>query len=95
MTLFMKKRWFSAILVSALAALFMAGLLLVSFHHHDDTGQHSDCNICAAANLITSTVFSCFVLYLFSPVSCLIQPEKKAFLSLGFFPGVSGRSPPA
>jgi hypothetical protein len=95
MDLIFKKRRFSAFLASALAVLLLAGLLLVSCHHHDDAEEHHNCNICAAAHQITSTVFSFFILYLFSAVSFPVLPDFFTFPSQDFLPGTPGRSPPA
>jgi hypothetical protein len=85
----------TGILAFALAVFLLAGIFLVAYHHHDDAREHDDCNICTAAHQITSVTFCYFILCLFMAVSLSILPEKRAFLLQPFFPGTSGRSPPA
>ena len=77
------------------AIVFLFASLAITFHHHADGRQHSECSLCIAANLFSSgnlEIHQSFVFY--STTTYLHQPEESFHQALSKFPVYSDRAPP-
>jgi hypothetical protein len=90
----LKDKRVAAILAFALAVFLLAGICLVSCHHHADAVEHVDCSICAAAHQITSLHFCYYALSVFVTIVFSTLSGESALFPTTFFSGISGRAPP-
>lgn len=77
------------------AVLFLFASLTITFHHHDDGAQRSECSLCVATNLISSgnlEIHESFVLY--SATTYFPQSEESFHQALSKYSVYSDRAPP-
>jgi hypothetical protein len=79
------------------AAICLISTLAVAFHHHHhDDGEHSDCPLCVAGNLLSNGSIednTSFAFY--STISCFQQPEETFAVTLFTFSQYPTRAPPS
>jgi len=77
------------------AVMFLFASLSITFHHHNDGVQHSECSLCVATNLISSSNLEIHESCVFYPTTTyLSQPEESFHQALSKFPVYSDRAPP-
>jgi hypothetical protein len=77
------------------AIVFLFASLAITFHHHDDGCQHSECSLCIATNLFTSSNLEIHESFVFYPTTTyLTQPEESFHQALSKFSVYSDRAPP-
>ena len=77
------------------AIVFLFASLAITFHHHDDGRQHSECSLCIATDLFSASnleIHNSFVFY--RTTIYLYQPEESFHQALSKFPVYSDRAPP-
>jgi hypothetical protein len=77
------------------AVIFLFASLAITFHHHDDGCHHSECSLCIAANLFSSSNLEIHESFVFYPTTTYFhQPEESFHQALSKFPVYSDRAPP-
>jgi hypothetical protein len=77
------------------ALLFLFTSLAITFHHHDDGCQHSECSLCVAAILFSSSNLEIHETFVFYPTTTYLhQPEESFHQALSKFTICSDRAPP-
>jgi hypothetical protein len=77
------------------AIVFLFAFLAITFHHHDDGRQHSECPLCVAATSFSSGNLEIHETFVFYPTTTYLhQPEESFHQALSKFPIYSDRAPP-
>jgi hypothetical protein len=77
------------------AIVFLFASLAITFHHHDDGCQHSECPLCVAATSFSSSNLEIHETFVFYPTTTyLYQPEESFHQALSKFSVYSDRAPP-
>jgi len=75
--------------------IFLFSVIVIGFHHHEDSGRHSDCPICAASGPCCYTVTGGDAGFAFQQdISYLYSYTEIIYISWQIFPTFAYRAPP-
>jgi len=78
------------------AIFYLFASLAITFHHHHDGCEHSDCPLCVAATSFSSSNLEIHDSFVFYPTTTYFyQPEESFHQALSKFPVYADRAPPA